>query len=62
MSKIKWRDKYVDVVGLNFRADQGEPAKDGEALAVNGMRRRSGGCASKADNLTQGDLALYLKG
>jgi len=43
-------------------ADQGELAMNSEALAAKERRRRSGGCAVKADCLTQGDLALCLKG
>ena len=43
-------------------ADQGELAIDSEALAAKETRRKSGGCAVKADSLTQGDLALCLKG
>ncbi len=43
-------------------ADQGERAKDREALVAKGKRRRSGSCASKARALTRGDLALCLKG
>ena len=43
-------------------ADQGELAMDSEALAVNETRRKSSSCAVKAIRLTQGDLALRLKG
>lgn len=43
-------------------ADQGELARDGEALAVKETRRKSSSCAVKAISLTQGDLALRLKG
>jgi len=43
-------------------ADQGELAENSEALAAKETRRKSGGCAVKADSLTQGDLALRLKG
>jgi hypothetical protein len=43
-------------------ADQGELAENSEALAANETRRKSGGCAVKADSLTQGDLASRLKG
>ena len=43
-------------------ADQGERAKDREALVTKGKRRRSGGRAVKECVLTWGDLALCLKG
>jgi hypothetical protein len=43
-------------------ADQGERAKNREALVINGKRRRSGGRAVKECVLTWGDLALCLKG
>ena len=43
-------------------ADQGERARNREALVVKGKRRRSGGCAVKDCVLTWGDLALRLKG
>ena len=42
--------------------DQGEQARDCEALVVEGRRRKSGGCAVKDRVLTWGDLALCLKG
>ena len=42
--------------------DQGEQARDREALVVKGGRRKSGGCAGKDRVLTWGDLALCLKG
>ena len=42
--------------------EQGELAKNSEALAVNAKWRKSSGCASKAVSLTRGDLALRLKG
>ena len=42
--------------------DQGERAKNREALVINGKRRRSGGRAAKECVLTWGDLALCLKG
>jgi hypothetical protein len=38
-------------------ADQGERAMNREALVAKGKRRRSGGRAEKADELTWGDLA-----
>ena len=43
-------------------ADQGERAKDREALVIKGRRRKSGGRAVKDRVLTWGDLALCLKG
>ena len=43
-------------------ADQGERARDREALVSKGKRRRSGGRAAKECVLTWGDLALCLKG
>ena len=43
-------------------ADQGERARDREALVTKGKRRRSGGRAVKECALTWGDLALCLKG
>jgi len=43
-------------------ADQGELAAISEALTAKETRRKSGGCAKKANSLTQGDLALCLKG
>lgn len=42
--------------------DQGELARDSEALVVKGRWRKSGGCAVKDRVLTWGDLALRLKG
>ena len=43
-------------------AEQGERARNREALVVKAKRRRSGGCAVKECVLTWGDLALCLKG
>ena len=43
-------------------ADQGERARDREALVTKGKRRRSGGGAVKECVLTRGDLALCRKG
>ena len=43
-------------------ADQGELTATSEALAAKERWRKSGGCAVKANSLTQGDLALRLKG
>jgi len=42
--------------------DQGELARDSEALVVKCRGRKSGGCAGKDRVLTWGDLALGLKG
>ena len=43
-------------------AEQGERARNREALVVKARRRRSGGCAVKECVLTWGDLASWLKG
>jgi len=43
-------------------AEQGERARNREALVTKARRRRSGGRAAKVDVLTRGDLALRLKG
>jgi len=43
-------------------ADQGERAKNREALVAKGKRRRFGGRVGKECVLTRGDLALRLKG
>lgn len=43
-------------------AEQGERARDREALVIKVRRRRSGGRAVKEFVLTWGDLALCLKG
>ena len=43
-------------------AEQGERARDREALVVKAKWRKSGGCAVKECVLTWGDLALRLKG
>jgi len=43
-------------------AEQGEPAKNREALVIKSKRRRSGGCAVKECVLTWGDFASCLKG
>lgn len=42
--------------------DQGERAKDREAVVTKDRWRKSGGCAVKECVLTWGDLALHLKG
>jgi hypothetical protein len=41
--------------------EQGERAKNREALVIKARRRRSGGCAAKECVLTRGDLALWVK-
>jgi hypothetical protein len=43
-------------------AEQGERARNREALVVKAKRRKSGGCAVKERVLTWGDLASRLKG
>ncbi len=43
-------------------AEQGERAKNREALVIKVRWRRSGGCAAKECALTRGGLALCLKG
>ena len=43
-------------------AEQGERARNREALVAKAKRRKSGGCAVKECVLTWGDLALCLKG
>ena len=43
-------------------AEQGERARDREALVIKAKWRRSGDCAVKVCVLTWGDLALWLKG
>jgi hypothetical protein len=43
-------------------AEQGERARDREALVIKARWRRSGGCAVKECVLTWGDLASCLKG
>jgi hypothetical protein len=43
-------------------AEQGEWARNREALVIKAERRKSGGCAVKECVLTWGDLASCLKG
>ncbi|QTK89105.1 hypothetical protein J4D21_29675 [Burkholderia vietnamiensis] len=43
-------------------AEQGERARDREALVIKTRRRKCSGCAMKECVLTWGDLALCLKG
>jgi hypothetical protein len=52
----------MDKNRIEGAAEQGERAKDREALVVKAKWRRSGGCAGKECVLTWGDLALRLKG
>ena len=42
-------------------AEQGERARNREALVIKARWRRSGGCAAKECVLTRGDLALWVK-
>jgi hypothetical protein len=42
--------------------EQGERARNREALVIKAGQRRCGGCAMKECVLTWGDLALILKG
>ena len=42
--------------------EQGERARNREALVIKAKWRRSGGCAAKECVLTRGDLASCLKG
>ena len=43
-------------------AEQGERARNREALVIKARWRKSGGCAVKECVLTRGDLASWLKG
>ena len=43
-------------------AEQGERARNREALVIKARWCRSGGCAAKECVLTWGDLASWLKG
>jgi hypothetical protein len=52
----------MDKNRIEGAAEQGERAKDREALVIKARGRRSGGCAAKGCVLTRGDLALRLKG
>jgi len=51
-----------DTNRIEGAAEQGERARDCEALVVKARWRRCGGCAVKDRVLTWGDLALWLKG
>ena len=63
-----WEGSVERIHGPTYRnrirggADQGERAKDREALVVKGRRRKSGGRVEKGGVLTWGALALCLKG
>jgi len=52
----------MDKNRIEGEAEQGERAKNREALVIKARRRKSGGCAAKECVLTWGDLALCLKG
>jgi hypothetical protein len=52
----------MDKNRIEGAAEQGERARNREALVVKAKWRKSGGCAVKECGLTRGDLALCLKG
>ncbi|MDT0619971.1 hypothetical protein RM531_15995, partial [Salinisphaera sp. P385] len=52
----------MDKNRIQGAAEQGEWARNHEALVTKAKRRRFGGCAVKECVLTRGDLALCLKG
>jgi len=52
----------MDKNRIEGAAEQGERARDREALVIKAKWRRSGGCAEKECVLTWGYLALCLKG
>jgi hypothetical protein len=52
----------MDKNRIEGAAEQGERARDREALVIKAKWRKSGGCAVKECVLTWGDLALRLKG
>ncbi len=52
----------MDKNRIGGAAEQGERARDREALVIKAKRRKFGGCAAKECVLTWGDLALRLKG
>ncbi|MGB5497080.1 MAG: hypothetical protein WBM97_21640 [Sedimenticolaceae bacterium] len=52
----------MDKNRIEGAAEQGERAKDREALVIKAEWRKSGGCAVKECVPTWGDLALCLKG
>jgi hypothetical protein len=52
----------MDKNRIEGAAEQGERARNREALVIKATWRKSGGCAVKECVLTWGDLALCLKG
>jgi len=52
----------MDKNRIEGAAEQGERARNREALVIKAKRRKSGGCAVKECVLTWGPLALILKG
>ena len=52
----------MDKNRIEGAVEQGERARNREALVIKARRRKSGGCAVKECVLTWGDLALCLKG
>ncbi|QII87453.1 hypothetical protein G3T20_23040 [Bordetella hinzii] len=52
----------MDKNRIEGAAEQGERAKNREALVIKARRRKSGGCAVKECVLTWGGLASILKG
>ena len=52
----------MDKNRIEGAAEQGERAREREALVIKAKWRKSGGCAEKECVLTWGDLALCLKG
>jgi hypothetical protein len=52
----------MDKNWIEGAAEQGERARDREALVIKAKWRKSGGCAVKECVITWGYLALYLKG
>ena len=52
----------MDKNRIEGAAEQGERARDREALVIKAKWRKSGGCAEKECVLTWGDLASRLKG
>ena len=51
----------MDKNRIEGAAEQGERARNREALVIKARRRKSGGCAVKECVLTWGDLALWVK-
>jgi hypothetical protein len=52
----------MDKNRIEGAVEQGERARNREALVIKARRRKSGGCAVKECVLTWGDLASCLKG